>query len=438
MKKIGEYWVPDADAAQGYALHCSRRAYLGNKGVQVDALYQAFTHLTRFGTAIDGGANVGSWSIVMSERFNNIHAFEPVKQTFECLQRNILERDLVKRVACHRKALSDREEDLVFAPLSSTNRTVTYGVSEKGPNEDDLCENVFSTTIDNLNLSDCDLIKLDLEGHEYKALLGARRTVDRFKPAIILEVKGQDPLKTDSVKLLRSWGYKPITILGSHGVDWLFAPDAYEIRNHELLRPGHESGPLQALKRVLRRRRTGKSPSMPTYREPKGRSAFVERFESGLGIELGVAGGYFSNEILNHSGLERLYSVDIWMDHHDSDEYVRCVSLLSKHGTRSVVMRMDFHDAIIHFPDEFFDFIYTDAYAGEGQQRGGLLHDWWPKLKRGGVFAGHDYDPKWQATIDAVDGFCASYGLRVKVIPGAETENPHDNYASWYVEKPKC
>eukprot|EP01083_Nonionella_stella_P313706 1127370_1 len=42
------------------------------------------------------------------------------------------------------------------------------------------------------------------------------------------------------------------------------------------------------------------------------------------------------------------------------------------------------------FPNEYFDFIYVDArhdYKGVSLD----LKEWWPKLKHGGIMAGHDY-----------------------------------------------
>jgi hypothetical protein len=42
-------------------------------------------------------------------------------------------------------------------------------------------------TIDSLGLDDIDLMQLDLEGFEYDALVGARETIERCKPVIIVE-----------------------------------------------------------------------------------------------------------------------------------------------------------------------------------------------------------------------------------------------------------
>ena len=157
--------------------------------------------------------------------------------------------------------------------------------------------------------------------------------------------------------------------------------------------------------------------------------------EDGIGVELGVASGGYSNHILNNSKLKTLYSIDAWADHHNSKEYVGCIKKLSKHGNRSVVLRMFFDDAIKHFSDNFFDFIYIDAYAHLGQQDGKILNDWYPKLKSGGIFAGHDYCHPWEKTIKAVDLFFNKINKKPTIIPGVPTiegtKKTGNQYASW-------
>ena len=62
------------------------------------------------------------------------------------------------------------------------------------------------------------------------------------------------------------------------------------------------------------------------------------------------------------------------------------------------------------FEDESVDFIYLDAYAHTGQENGRLIDLWWRKLNGGGLFAGHDYDPKWPQTVEAVDDVLPTQG----------------------------
>lgn len=44
--------------------------------------------------------------------------------------------------------------------------------------------------IDDLSLRECDLIYLDIEGYEFRALRGALATIERCHPVIVVEDKG--------------------------------------------------------------------------------------------------------------------------------------------------------------------------------------------------------------------------------------------------------
>lgn len=157
------------------------------------------------------------------------------------------------------------------------------------------------------------------------------------------------------------------------------------------------------------------------------RGDLADKF-AGVGVELGVAAGEYSDRILQNDRVNRLYSVDRWSDHHDDREHAKACRLLARHGTRSVVFRLTFDEALGLIGDESLDFIYIDGYAHEGQEGGKTLRDWWSKLKRGGVFAGHDYCARYMPTMDAVNQFAREHGLLVSV-----TDEP---LASWYTRKP--
>jgi len=65
-------------------------------------------------------------------------------------------------------------------------------------------------TIDSFEFDAVDLIKLDIQGAEYAAVVGARETIQRHRPVIMLE---QKPFNAESAnffkmtsRLLRSWG----------------------------------------------------------------------------------------------------------------------------------------------------------------------------------------------------------------------------------------
>jgi hypothetical protein len=152
----------------------------------------------------------------------------------------------------------------------------------------------------------------------------------------------------------------------------------------------------------------------------------------GQGVELGVAAGAFSREILRNTSVSRLFSIDRWADHHDAREYKSAVESLVAYGQgRGMPLRMTFNEALLLFEDGSLDFIYVDGYAHTGQEGGKTLSDWWSKLKVGGIFAGHDYDPaKWPKTVAAVDRFAYEHDLIIRLTGGA------DQYPSWWGIKP--
>lgn len=156
-----------------------------------------------------------------------------------------------------------------------------------------------------------------------------------------------------------------------------------------------------------------------------------------VGAELGVATGQFSKRLLDTGRFARLYSIDAWADRrHSTDEMRRAMALLAPYGDQSVVLRQWFHHAVRNFSDGYFDFIYIDGYADTGEEDGATLEDWWPKLKRGGLFAGDDYDPRWPLVVQSVDRFAAHHGRTVMLhCFNTEGENVWGRSPSWYIVK---
>lgn len=140
--------------------------------------------------------------------------------------------------------------------------------------------------------------------------------------------------------------------------------------------------------------------------------------EGGIGIELGVAEGTFSERIMRRSKLAFMYGVDMYAGErkHDIDQYRMALRALEPYKERYSLLRMRFDEALPLFPDEYFDFIYVDGYAHTGEEGGQTFLDWFPKLKTGGVFAGDDYSDNYPLVKKFVDGFCSLNDLELHVI----------------------
>ncbi len=121
----------------------------------------------------------------------------------------------------------------------------------------------------------------------------------------------------------------------------------------------------------------------------------------GNGVEIGVQKGIYSETLRNSWEGEELYLVDMWKYNpnykdianvSDEEQKELYLSVINKFmdipGVQ--IVRKNSIEASKQFPDEFFDWIYLDAdhsYNGCSND----LEAWYPKLKKGGVFAGHDY-----------------------------------------------
>lgn len=152
--------------------------------------------------------------------------------------------------------------------------------------------------------------------------------------------------------------------------------------------------------------------------------------KNGTAIELGVARGLFSEEILKTFPKMILYSIDRWAGdrRHDDQEFQEAESRLASFP-HSHIIRSTFEMASGAFADEELDWIYIDGYAHTGQESGETLRQWYPKLKPGGIFSGHDYHKRWPETIRYVDMFAEKINAEVLVTDGDEEFN------SWYWRK---
>ena len=153
-----------------------------------------------------------------------------------------------------------------------------------------------------------------------------------------------------------------------------------------------------------------------------------------LGIELGVAEGVFSSRMVESGKFDRIYAVDMYGDkHHPTEQYKRALLKVGLDKPYSL-FRMRFDEALDMFPDEFFDFIYVDGFAHTGEENGQTLYDWYPKLKKGGLFAGDDYHKDWPKVVKAVDKFCAKYDYS-PMVTGKTEDIDFCKYPTWAIIK---
>ena len=141
-----------------------------------ETLAEVYRHVRGWDLAVCAGAHVGVWPRMLAERFAKVVAFEPDPINYACAERNLEDEP---RIMLFSDALSDREG---MAPWAHSNsNTGKHKIDRNGGHV------VRTVTIDSLELPACDLICLDVEGYELKALKGSNATLADFAPVVLFE-----------------------------------------------------------------------------------------------------------------------------------------------------------------------------------------------------------------------------------------------------------
>jgi len=156
-----------------------------------------------------------------------------------------------------------------------------------------------------------------------------------------------------------------------------------------------------------------------------------------VAVELGVAEGHFSEEILMSKNISHLYSIDMYAGdrNHDIGQYKQAFMRLSKFRGRTTLLKMRFDEALDLFKDESIDLLYVDGYAHTGEEGGKTFFDWYPKVKRGAIIAGHDFGADFPLVMQAVHKFSAAVNISINVINDRSGGSNHGQ-PSWFAVKP--
>lgn len=168
---------------------------------------------------------------------------------------------------------------------------------------------------------------------------------------------------------------------------------------------------------------------------------------TGHAVEIGVKCGRFAKVITSKwLNYDSYYLVDCWQEQTDyvdianqsnviQEKYLKSVKNKFRKNDKIKIVRAFSNEAVKQFEDNFFSFIYIDAR----HDLAGVTEDltlWYPKLKVGGLFSGHDY----------VDGLrtYGQFGVKtavnnfIKTLPYTPKMNlTKQDYPTWFFIKEK-
>lgn len=147
---------------------------------------------------------------------------------------------------------------------------------------------------------------------------------------------------------------------------------------------------------------------------PKLYASMVQQFDDATFVEVGTwlgrSAAFMATEITNSKKNIKFFCVDTWQGSTEHKNMVNGRDIYQEFLTniepvKNIITpyRMLSHEAAELFNDESLDFVFIDA----SHDYDNVMIDlkaWYPKVKKGGVFAGHDY-PSWDGVRRAVDEF---------------------------------
>jgi FkbM family methyltransferase len=163
-------------------------------------LSPALQRLVRPGAVVvDAGANVGYVTALLARWVGpegRVHSFEPVPETFDLLARAV-RRLKLKQVRLHPQALSDAAgaADMRIPRYADGRENLYESTIEprSGADGDARVVRIETVRLDDILGEDAGrvtFIKMDVEGHEERALAGAQAVLERARPALFVEIDG--------------------------------------------------------------------------------------------------------------------------------------------------------------------------------------------------------------------------------------------------------
>lgn len=201
-------WLPDAD-------EWISRQIIHGTFYEEGVLRFLQKYLDKNSVVIDVGASIGNHAVFFGLFCKKVYAFEPLKEAFDLMVRNVVENSL-PNIDVKNQAVAARAGRLTLRRVFEKNIGMAYWwyAEEDFPKRLDhpiLIPYVGEATAEAVTLNEAiednvDLVKIDVEGMEMEVLSGARNLIDRCRPMLVVEVM---PSRTDSefLKWCRDNGY---------------------------------------------------------------------------------------------------------------------------------------------------------------------------------------------------------------------------------------
>jgi FkbM family methyltransferase len=188
-------------------------------------------------TFVDAGANEGLYAVFAAKRVGRsgvVWAFEPSTRELERLQHNLDLNNLTARVFPIALADAPGQADLVIGESEHTGHNTlgafAYAIALASKERVELRR--LDDFIAETPPQRIDVIKVDVEGAEFRLFTGAKTTLQRYRPVLLFELSEESLRQQGSGReavlgLLISQGYRVFTFDRNTGLPVLAAPGVF-------------------------------------------------------------------------------------------------------------------------------------------------------------------------------------------------------------------
>jgi len=180
--------------------------------------------------SLDVGGHIGTMAYRMSKCFEHVHCFEPA--FYEWTMRNT---DDLKNVTVHPCGLGNEEKEeklyVMENKIGGSSIVATDKRKAKWIRDDTERRPISIKTIDSYKFTNLDFIKIDVESYEWFVLDGAKETLQRESPMIMIEFLPEYQHPTHPISKSRSL----LTMLGYVEMPYRSKQDHIFVKNKDKL-----------------------------------------------------------------------------------------------------------------------------------------------------------------------------------------------------------
>lgn len=197
-----------------YVDHIQKTIFRTRNFYEINTLTFLQLHYKKFDNVIDIGSNIGNHMLFYCSCMDakQVHCFEPNEYNFATLRTNISLNNLDDVVKTYPVPLGAAPGKGVQQDFSLKNTGMNRIV--KADENNIAAGTIDIRALDEFDIQNVSFIKIDVEGFEMEVLMGAKKTIEKWKPVIMVEVFELKRKEVDV--LMEEFGYRKLIMLGEN------------------------------------------------------------------------------------------------------------------------------------------------------------------------------------------------------------------------------